>query len=74
MPYITAWKIRFRCIEGNWSFSQEPTEEGIRPINFQSMPFKFEDLRICYGQSNTEFKKILGYKIRSGIELLSCLY
>lgn len=26
------------------------------------------------GQSNPEFKKFLGYSIRSGIEVVSCLY
>lgn len=26
------------------------------------------------GQSNPEFKKFLGYSIRSGIEVISCLY
>jgi four helix bundle protein len=26
------------------------------------------------GQSNAEFKKFLGYAIRSGIEVISCLY
>ncbi len=26
------------------------------------------------GQSNAEFKKFLGYSIRSGIEVVSCLY
>lgn len=26
------------------------------------------------GQSNAEFKKFLGYSIRSGIEVISCLY
>jgi four helix bundle protein len=26
------------------------------------------------GQSNPEFKKFLGYAIRSGIEVISCLY
>ena len=26
------------------------------------------------GQSNSEFKKFIGYSIRSGIEVVSCLY
>lgn len=28
----------------------------------------------CTGQSNPEFKKFLGYSIRSGIEVVSCLF
>lgn len=28
----------------------------------------------CTGQSNPEFKKFLGYSIRSGIEVVGCLY
>lgn len=30
MPYITAWKIRYRCIEGSWNFSQRSTDDGLQ--------------------------------------------